>query len=306
MRCALGITCVLLAGLSLAACGGEGGGDPGAGSEGGPNPQPAFYLTAQSPAGLERRARAAGARFARSQGKGRAILVLDFGAARLRHGTHGVSLRGGTFFSNEEVAGAIRAAARGYHQAHRRGSVEIVYANSNAFLSRPGKRYTPFDQQIARQAGVAQARTVADMELPGVESVTVGGDIEPGYDVAGRPEVSIAMVAGANSVADRPYYDFGTAPCDAGRCGNGWTPRDICRVASGEGRAVLPEVYTESPEDQAGQWSEIQRRCGIEAFAGVSSSPAYGFEPHESWHRLRDETPAKVNPVIVVWPQAPG
>ena len=308
MRLALRLPCALLAGLALAGCSGGSGSDTkGAKGAGGPNPQPAFYLTADTAAGLEEKAHAAGARFARSQGRGKGILVLDFGAARLRHGTHGVSLRGGTFFSNAEVANAIEAAARGYTQHHRRGWAEIVYVNSNALLSRPlGKGYTPFDEGIAREAGEQQAKTVSDLDLRGVKSVTVGGDIEPGYDVVGPPEVSIAMVAGANSVANRPYYNFGTAPCEGGKCVNGWTAKDICEVASGRGREVLPEVYGDTTENQPAQWAEIQKTCRIDSFSGVSASPAGNFSAHESWHELRGRTPAKVEPVIVVWPSLPS
>jgi hypothetical protein len=297
-------TAILLA-CALAGCGG--GAESSGGKANGPNPQPAFYLTAKNADGLERRAAEAGTRFARSQGRGRAILVLDFGAARVRRGTHGVALRGGTFFSNAQVAEAIRAAGRGYARHHREGrSVDIVYVNSNAFLSRPGKGYEPFDVRLAREAGVQQARTIASLDLPKVSSVTVGGDIEPGYDVFGPPEVSIAMVAGANSASRAPYYDVGTAPCEGGKCVNGWTPDDVCQVAAGPGRRVLPEVYADDPEDQPAQWAAVQKRCGIKSFAGVSASPQEGsFAPDESWQRLREEATARVAPVIVVWPAAP-
>ena len=105
-------TAALVAGALLLGCGGGDASDPPSGASGDPNPQPAFYITAEDAAGLAQKARTAGARFARSQGAGEAILILDFGAARMRHGTHGVSLEGGTFFSNEQVAAAIEAATR--------------------------------------------------------------------------------------------------------------------------------------------------------------------------------------------------
>ena len=182
--------------------------------------------------------------------------------------------------------------------------MRLVYVNTNAFLSRPpGKGYTPFDEDLAREAGEQQAKTVAGLRLPAGVSASAGGDIEPGYDVVGKPEVSIAMVAGANSGLDEPYYDVGTAPCADGKCVNGWTPKDLCEVASGPGREVLPEVYSDNPEDQPGQWAEIQKACEIDSFAGVSASPAEGsFSPQESWQQLREKTGAHVEPVIVVFP----
>jgi hypothetical protein len=269
-----------------------------------PNPQPAFYLTATNRTDLERQASAAAARFARGQGSGRSVLVFDFGAARLRsNGTHGVALRNGTFFSNEEVSGALQAAAHALEDHHRQGTVTIVYANSNAFLGRPGKGYRPFDVATAREAGKEQAKVLSGLRLSSGQSASVGGDIEPGYDPEGKPEVSIAMVAGADSVSDEPYFNVGTAPCKGGKCTNGWTARDICEVASGQGRVVLPEIYFDrSATNQPSQWADIQKRCKIRSFAGVSSSPVGSFSPRGSWNELRKKTPAKVERVIVVWP----
>jgi hypothetical protein len=287
---------VVVAAAGLLGCGGDHDANPG------PNPQPAFYLTAANATDLKRQAYDAGARFARSQGPGKSVLVLDFGAARLKHGTHGATLRGGTFFSNEEIGGALQQAARAYEDHHRRGSVTIVYANSNAFLGRPGRGYTAFDEDTAREAGEQQARAVTDLDLSSRQSATVGGDIEPGYDVVAKPEVSIAMAAGANSVSSEPYYDVGTAPCTGGKCTNGWTPRDICEVASGDGRTVLPEIYLDRLIDQPSQWAEIQKTCKIDPFAGVSSSPIGGLSPQQSWQALRGKTSAGVRPVIVVFP----
>ena len=283
--------------MSAAGCGNDSGGA-------GPNPQPAFYLTAATARDLNRQAYDAGAVFARGQGPGQSVLVLDFGAARLRRGEYGSALRSGTFFDNEQIRAALQEASRGYADYYERGSVTIVYANSNALLSRPGPGYTPFDPRIAREAGEQQAKTVAGLRLPAHQSASTGGDIEPGYDLVGSPEVSIALVAGANSGTRERYFNVGTAPCAGQKCVNGWTPEDICEVASGHGRAVLPEIYFEDITDQPAQWAAIQRACKIDLFAGVSSSPAGSFSPQGSWETLREETPARVRPVIVVWPGA--
>jgi hypothetical protein len=283
--------------MSVAGCGDDSDG-------GGPNPQPAFYLTAANAKDLNRQAYDAGAVFARSQGPGGSLLVLDFGAARLRKGNYGSALRSGTFFDNERIRAALQEASRGYADYYEHGSVTIVYANSNALLSRPGPGYTRFDPAIAREAGEEQARTVAALRLPAHQSASTGGDVEPGYDLVGSPEVSIALVAGANSGTHERYFDFGTAPCARRKCVNGWTPEDICEVASGPGRAVLPEIYFEDVTDQPAQWAAIQKACKIDLFAGVSSSPAGSFSPQGSWEKLRTETPAGVRPIIVVWPGA--
>ena len=285
---------------AMAIAGGCGGDDE---KSRGPDPRPAFYMTAANANDLKNQAYGAGARFARGQGPGRSVLVLDFGAARLRSdGTYGATMRSGTFFSNDEIGKALEAAAKGYEDHHQQGSVTIVYANSNAYLGRPGRGYKPFDVRTARRAGQEQAKMVAGLRLPSDQSATVGGDIEPGYDLVAKPEVSLAMVAGADSVSKRPYFDVGTAPCERRKCVNGWTPDDICEVASGSGRVVLPEIYFDSVIDQPTQWAAIQHRCRIDPFAGVSSSPVGSFSPKESWAELRKKTPARVQPVIVVWP----
>lgn len=293
---------------TLGGCGGEetgsdragNGGDSG--SRASPDPQPAFYITASSPSALERRAHAAGVRFARSQKADRGVLILDFGAARVRRGTHGAALRGGQFFSNAQIASALEAAARGYAEARRRGSATLVYANSNAFLGRPGSGYTPFDEELAREAGEQQARTVTGLDLPDGVSASVGGDVEPGYDPVASPDVSIALVDGANSVAESPYYNVGSAPCRGNRCTGGWTVRDLCEVAARPGVAALPEIYFTGKIDQPSQWADVRRTCGIERFAGVSASPAGELSPHRSWRTLRRSTGAAVDPVIVVFP----
>lgn len=297
---ALVSSAVLLAGV--AGCGGD---DSDPSSEGGsPDPQPAFYLTAPDLAGLKRQARAAGERFAKSQKPGPSLLVLDFGAARLKGDTYGSAFRDGTFFSNEEIGAALEAAARGYRDGYRHGSVTIVYANSNAHLGRPGKGYKPFDEQVAREAGEQQAETVRRLKLFPHQTAAAGGDIEPGYDAVAKPEVAIALVAGAVAGSDGgPYFNFGTAPCVNGKCGNGWTVEDICEVVTGGGRVALPEIYFTERIDQPAQWAEVEKTCDIDRFAGVSASPAGELSPADAWRTLKEKTSAELDPVIVVFPE---
>jgi hypothetical protein len=271
-------------------------------AKGAPNPQPAFYITARSPGDLRRQAADDAARFARSQGEGHAQLILDFGAARRHHGEWGVSLRQGTFFTDAQVQSGLQAAARAYHEAYRRGRVTLVYANSNGNLGRPGHGYEPFNRGTAREAGRRQAEVVRGLKLSTHESAAAGGDIEPGYDTVGAPEVSIAMVAAA-SAGGRPYYDVGTAPCSGSDCTNGWTVEDICAVTTGARRLVLPEIYYVQTIDQPSQWSAVQKACRIEAFAGVSATQGGELKPGESWWVLGRRTEAGVNPSIVVFPR---
>jgi hypothetical protein len=293
---------VVIVGVVIALIVGGGDGSSDEDSTSPPTPAPGFYLTAASAEDLRRQAYDSAARFAREQGPEHSILALDFGAARLKGDDYGSALRGGTFFTNDEIESALQSAARGYHDNYRRGSVTIVYANSNAYLGRPGKGFKAFDEDTAREAGERQADVVSGLDLESNESAAVGGDIEPGYDIVAPPEVPIALVAGAADGASGDYYDFGTAPCKDGRCVNGWTVQDVCEVASGSGRAVLPEIYFDVLIDQPGQWAEVQKTCDIDRFAGVSSSPIGRLTPKEAWRALGERTSTDVDPVIVVFP----
>lgn len=289
----------------LGGCGGGSSetGSDGGGSSQGPQPLPGFYMTASSAADLEKQAYAAGARFADQQTSGHGVLALDFGAARLKSGTYGTALRGGTFFSNDEIGKAMEQAARGYDDHHNGGSVTIVYANSNALIGDPGSGYTRFGKKEAAAAGRDQAQAVRGLDMGSNAKASVGGDIEPGYDKVAPPEVAVAMVEAAAAGGPGTYYDFGTAPCDPkGKCINGWRTDDVCRVASGSGRNALPEIYFDALIDQPRQWFDVTKACGIKSYAGVSASPLGRLSPLEAYHALRRSTKAKVDPVIVVFP----
>ena len=95
---------------------------PAVGSRGAPRAQPAFYLTAGNATDLRNQAADDAARFARTQGAGHSLLVLDFGAARRRGKSYGVSLRSGTFFADQQIQSALAAAAQAYHERYRRGA----------------------------------------------------------------------------------------------------------------------------------------------------------------------------------------
>jgi hypothetical protein len=286
------------AGFAGAGCGNGGDSDPDPPASA-PSPGPAFYLTAASAVDLRHQAYDAGTRFARGQRSGHGMLMLDFGAARRKGDTWGVSLRSGTFFSNDEVGSALQAAARGYQDAHRQGEVTIVYVNSNANLSKPGHGYSAFNTETAHEAGEQHASAIEDLDLPSNVSAGIGGDIEPGYDLVGSPEVSIELVSGAVDASSGDHYDVGTAPCRGDRCVNGWTVQDVCSVASGSGRQALPEIYLAT---QAAEWTNVRKQCGIGSFAGVSASPLGTLSSKESWHRLRDESGVGIGAPVAVWP----
>jgi hypothetical protein len=267
-----------------------------------PRPVPAFYMTGLTNKDLKRQATSAAAQVARKQDSGHTLLALDFGAARLKHGTFGTSLSHGTFFSNKQITAALQAAARSYHDNYRRGAVTIVYANSNGHIGENKSGYTQFHAGIARKAGKAQGRMIADLKLYPHESAAVGGDIEPGYD--DQPNLSVAMVEGALAGDNNmPYYDFGTAPCQGKKCVNGWLVKHICEVTAGGRRSVLPEIYNVSPNDPTAVWKRVQKTCGIKSFGGVSANVLGNLSPRQSWLRLKRRTNVKIGDALVVWPK---
>lgn len=275
---------------------------PSVNSRGAPNAQPAFYVTAGNATDLRHQAEDDAARFARSQGPGHSLLVLDFGAARRLGRDYGASLRSGTFFTNAQIGAALAAAARAYHERYRRGSVTIVYSSSNAHLAHPGRRLTPFTAATARAAGNQQRQTVRQVHLYAHESAAPGGDIEPGYDVISPPRVAISLVAGASG-AGGAYFDVGTAPCKGNDCTHGWGVQDICEVTTGGGRQAVPEIYYGHPIDQSGEWSEVTRRCDIKSFPGVSASPLGDYTPAQSWRVLGRASGRPVGNALLVFPR---
>jgi hypothetical protein len=277
---------------------------PAASGAGAPEPLPAFYLTAPNINELRSQAYAAAARFARHQAQGHGLLVLDFGAARLHKGVFGVRLRGGTFFTDDQIHGALQAALRGYHHHYEGGRATIVYTTSNALLGASGDGDSALNVHTAREAGRRQALALRGLHLYPHTSTAVGGDIEPGYDLIAPPKVSVSLVAGAVSApGSTPFYDVGTAPCNGPRCVNGWTIDDICAVASGHGRRAVPEIYYGPPLDQIDDWRAAAVACNIDAFAGVSGSVLADYSPPQSWRLLRSGTRAQVDRVLLVFPQ---
>ena len=105
-----------------------------------PSPVTAWYVYGSSPSGLASYAYERGCDFAQSQpGNGLRLLLLDFGAARkLSSSTWGAIDFSNTTFSNSDILAALKRAADGYHNCHVRGSVDILYGNSNYHMSDSG------------------------------------------------------------------------------------------------------------------------------------------------------------------------
>ncbi len=150
-----------------------------------PSPVTAWYVYGSSPSGLASYAYARGCDFAKSQpGNGLRLLLLDFGAARkLSSSTWGAIDFSNTTFSNSDILAALKRAADGYHNCHARGSVDILYGNSNYHMSDSGMSNTD-----AWYAGYHQSDRSHDLfdyqTSKGYDSQTsdAASDMEPSWD----------------------------------------------------------------------------------------------------------------------------
>jgi hypothetical protein len=283
LRCRAATTVVLLAAAAIALCAGASAAPAKVRA---PKAVPAWYMTAASTSDLVRQAKHSACVFARRQPGGSRLMLFDFGGARkYADGTFGANLRGLRRFRNGAILQALKGAARQYAHCHRRGSAVIAYGTTNTL---PGNMST----LDAHEAGVHQALTVKQLRRFQHqqhnyvdEGAAAAGDIEPGF---GYPEVTKALVSGANSTT---YYDFGNAGGCPGQpgasgCYNEWDLGDLGEVSAGGHSLALPEIYRGY---EATQWARIQRHWGGGyVFAGVTGAPNEHLSPAEGWKRLRN------------------
>lgn len=270
-----------------------------------PSPVTASYVYGKSPAGLSSYAYARGCAFAKAQpGAGVRILLLDFGAARkLAVGEWGAIDFSNTTFSNTDILAALERTADGYHNCHVRGSVDIVYGNSNYHLSGSGMAGT--DAWYAGYYQSATAQSLAGYQASmGYDSQTAdaASDMEPSWDGV---SITKQLVNGDSAQGWALYYDFGSADgCPQsgsadGRCNNGWHTSDVGYV-SAHGRALpLPEIYYATNANQGTVvrkwWSANQSRY---SFAGVTAATGVGLTPASAWNTLSSLNSGLVGPEL--------
>ena len=258
-----------------------------------PSSVSASYIYGTTPAALDSYAYARGCDFAKAQpGTGVRILLLDFGAARkLNSSTWGAVDFNNTTFSNADILAALERAADGYHSCHVRGSVDIVYGNSNYHLSGSGMSSTD-----AWNAGYHQSQTA--QELAGYQSAKGYGsqtadaasDMEPSWDGAA---ITKQLVNGDAAQGWAAYYDFGSADgCPQsgsadGLCNNGWHASDVGYVSEHGLALPLPEIYYTA---NANQWTVVRKWWTANqshySFAGVTAATGVGLTPAAAWNTL--------------------
>jgi len=281
---------------------------------GAPQPVRAWYMNATNTHDLMTDARDNACAFARRQPNATRLMLLNFGQARKREwdGTYGARLTlSGTFFSNDEILQALKAAADRYRRkdCHYVGSAVITYGNTNHMRD-------SMDRSEAREAGRLQAETTHDLlgyqrqqqadHPPSgggyeYEGVAVAGDIEPGWN---DPEISKDLVRGANGGDGGYYFDFG----NVGPCGlpiqNNWSLHDLGVVSRSGFARPLPEIYDRC---NAGQWVQVRNHwlnyhSGGYRFHGVTSQPisaGASLTATEGWEELNARSDGRVGPELV-------
>ena len=255
-----------------------------------PAPVTAWYVYGSSPSGLASYAYERGCDFAKGQpGNGLRLLLLDFGAARkLSSSTWGAIDFSNTAFSNSEILAALKRAADGYHNCHVRGSVDILYGNSNYHMSDSGMSNT--DVWYAGYHQSERSEDLFDYQTAkgyNSQSSDAASDMEPSWE--GR-SITKQLVNGNQAQGWALDYDFGSADgCPQsgstdGPCNNGWEVSDVGYVSFHGLALPLPEIYYSA---NAHQWTVVRKQWGDEYFfAGVTASTGVGLAPTSAWSTL--------------------
>jgi hypothetical protein len=270
-----------------------------------PSPVTAWYMYGSSSNDLKSYAYARGCDFAKAEsGTSFRVMLLDFGAARkLDSRTWGAIDFSSTTFSNAEILAALKRASDGYHNCHVRGSVDVVYANSNYHMSNSGMSATD-----AWYAGFHQAERAEDLHdyqaSKGYDSQTsdAAADMEPTWD---GELITKQLVNGDQSQGWALYYDFGSADgCPQsgsgdGPCNNGWHVSDLGYVSFHGLALPLPEIYYKA---NANQWTVVRKwwdgNHGGYFFGGVTGSTGVGLTPTSAWSALNSLNSGLVIPEL--------
>ena len=296
MRWSLALAAVLAAGIASFP----------AAADATPSPVTAWYVYGSSPSALASYAYARGCDFAKRQPDSELrVLLLDFGAARkLGSGTWGAIDFTNTTVSNADILATLERAADGYHNCHVRGSVDIVYGNSNYHLAASGMSTTD-----AWYAGYHQSERAQDLAsyqtAKGYDSQTAdaASDMEPSWD--GAP-ITKQLVNGDQAQGWAMYYDFGSADgcpqsgSSDGSCNNGWHVADVGYVSFHGLALPLPEIYYTV---NAKQWTVVRKwwnaNQGGYFFAGATASTGVGLTPAAAWSTLGSLNGSLVDPELV-------
>jgi hypothetical protein len=170
------------------------------------------------------------------------LVVLDFGRPTGRKRSEGTRAWGGRFHTTDQIQGAAQAYGDGFLRCTVRvpdARIRVAIGTSNY------GRHVTFSHGKAWALMVNEANQWA-LERGAAARLDFAGanDIELGWN---GPVRARRWVAGYDSVAHSPYYDYGDAAgCPpAGRCLGAWSVEDVWWVSWGAPSAFpLPEIYS--------------------------------------------------------------
>jgi len=260
----------------------------------------AWYMYSTTASALRSEAYRRGCSFAQGHPGGNRVLVLDFGAARkVSAGAWGALSFGSTVFSNEQILGALKAAADGHHNCYGSGDTIVTYGNSNYRMGASG-----MTQADAHSAGYYQSYRAQQLDAYqravgyNRQNAAIASDVEPSWDSA---PMSRAIVDGATAHGYALLYDYGSADgCPAsgsgGSCNNGWTVGDVGYVSYSGVAVPLPEIYYTVNADQ---WTVVRRwwnstHSWTYRFWGTTATTAVGLSPAGGWDALAARNPGLV------------
>jgi hypothetical protein len=275
------------------------------------NPAPpgiafSYYVRTTNPSRLLRLGCNEGLRMQQLESLRNTIVVLDFGRpVRKRHHhrgpwQYGVSLlRVKGFAPVSRVLSASEAYARGVWNCSKelkRGHVRIAIGTTNwgsDVTWRHGREWAAMVNEA--NAWVHHQKFSSRLDFAGAN------DIELSWN---SPAVTKNWVRGYESLADFPYYNYGSADAcpPHGRCAGRWTLDDVWYVSWGAPHAwPLPEIYTPN-WSMAQQWYQIavysylrhgatMRIAGVMSQRGacrIARDPCWGMNntPGRAWRQL--------------------
>jgi hypothetical protein len=236
------------------------------------------------------------------------LIVLDFGWPQLQKdtGTYGTLvfsdyMAGKTFAANSEIAQAVQAFVRGYHEqvsqnqnaAHSQLVIAIGTNNKQGISNASGQAWAALVDQV--NTWVQQQQ---DTEI----KIAAASDMELGWNTAQNTRTWVdgykAYFSGNDKLAPTLYNYGDAAGCPPyGKCNDGWTQDDIWYVSWGSGvSAPLPEIYT-TTGSQAKEWANLVKYSYMKdpnhpmIIAGVMTQYQACLDQND--HSGTDNTPAQ-------------
>lgn len=196
------------------------------------------------------------------------LIVLDFGWPQLQKdtGTYGTLLfsdymAGKKFALNGEIAQAVQAFARGYHeqvdQKQNAANSQLAIA-----IGTNNKQGISNDSGQAWAALVDQVNTWVQQQQYTEIKIAAASDMELSWNTAQNTRSWVdgykAYFANNGKLAPTLYNYGDAAGCPPyGKCNGGWTQDDVWYVSWGSGvSAPLPEIYT-TTGSQAKEWANL-------------------------------------------------